>query len=124
MKIRLQYGLPFVSATVEFRGRRLMLADILVDTGSGGTILSVDRVADIGLQYEPDDLVHRIRGVGGSEFVFSKVVDKLLLDELQVTGFEVEVGAMDYGFSLDGIVGMDFLLQTGAVIDLGQLDVS
>jgi hypothetical protein len=101
-----------------------MRVGILVDTGSGGTILSVDKVAGIGLQYEPDELVHRIRGVGGSEFVFSKVVDRLSLDELQASTFEVEVGAMDYGFPMDGIVGMDFLLQTGAIIDLGQLDVS
>jgi hypothetical protein len=32
--------------------------------------------------------------------------------------FEIQVGAMRYGFPLDGIVGMDFLLATRAVIDL------
>jgi hypothetical protein len=40
-----------------------------------------------------------------------------------VDDFAIEVGAMDYGFSLDGIVGMDFLLQVGAVIDLSRLEV-
>ena len=30
---------------------------------------------------------------------------------------------MDYGFAIDGDVGMDFLLQVGAVIDLSRLEV-
>ena len=40
--------------------------------------------------------------------------------------FEIEVGAMDYGFrfELGGIVGMDFLEQVGAVIDLRRRRVT
>lgn len=68
-------------------------------------------------------MVHRIRGVGGAEFVFTKKVDQLVLDELQVSNFEIEVGAMDYGFEMDGIIGMDFLITTGALIDLSQLEI-
>ncbi len=30
---------------------------------------------------------------------------------------------MDYGFEMDGIVGMDFLMQVGAIIDLSKLEV-
>lgn len=30
---------------------------------------------------------------------------------------------MEYGFEIDGIIGTDFLMQTGAVIDLRQLEV-
>ena len=30
---------------------------------------------------------------------------------------------MDYGFEIDGIIGMDFLTQVGAVIDLARLEV-
>ncbi len=42
--------------------------------------------------------------------MFSKTIDRLSLGELTVADFEIEVGAMDYGFSfeLEGIVGMDF----------------
>ena len=73
------------------------------------------------------------KGCGGS----SKGVDKtefyrheqnwsnrmILVDSLQVNDFEVEVGAMDYGFAIDGIIGTDFLLQVGAVIDLPRLEI-
>lgn len=37
--------------------------------------------------------------------------------------FQVEIGWMDYGFSLQGIVGLDFLLKTRAVIDLADLEL-
>jgi len=30
---------------------------------------------------------------------------------------------MDYGFDIDGIIGMDFLLEVKAVIDLAKLEV-
>ena len=123
MKITLRHGLPFVSVTIAYRDRQLQLANVLLDTGSAGTVFSADRVLPIGLLYEADDAVHRIRGVGGAEFVFSKRVDSLSLGELSVADFNIEVGAMDYGFELDGILGLDFLTRVGAVIDLAQMDV-
>lgn len=57
------------------------------------------------------------------EFVFTKRVDSLAVGQLQVNDFQVEVGAMDYGFDIDGIIGMDFLIQVGAIIDLAKLEM-
>ena len=73
--------------------------------------------------YGANDPVHRIRGIGGSEFVFTKRLDQLAMGELHMLNFEVEIGAMSYGFEIDGIVEKDFLAGVAAVIDLGQLEV-
>ena len=123
MKIRLRDGLPYVTASLAYHGQQLSFRNVLLDTGSAGAIFSTDRVLTIGLTYEPDDRVHRIRGVGGTEFVFTKRVDCLVVGELQVNDFQIEVGAMDYGFDIDGIIGLDFLIQVGAIIDLSKLEV-
>lgn len=123
MTIRIQDGLSFVTIRLQYRDRHLDLPNVLLDTGSAGTIFSADQVLAIGLQYEADDPVHRIRGIGGAEFVFSKRVDSLSLGVLRVSDFDIEVGAMAYGIEMDGIVGLDFLIQVGAVIDLQQLEV-
>jgi len=40
-----------------------------------------------------------------------------------VEDFEVEIGGMDYGFPIGGILGMDFMLQAGAMIDLERLEI-
>jgi hypothetical protein len=97
--------------------------NVLLDTGSAGTIFSADKMASMGVQYEPEDMVHRIRGVGGAEFVFTKRMDRIRLGDLDVNRFEVEIGAMDYGYNIDGIIGVDFLMQVGAVIDLANLEI-
>jgi hypothetical protein len=123
VKIRLAGGLPFVTATIEFAGQKLALANVLLDTGSASSIFSTDRLLDVGVELEPQDPIYRIRGVGGTEFVFGKQVDALAPGTLVVRNFEVEVGALDYGFDLDGIVGTDFLIEVGALIDLFQLEV-
>ena len=118
MKIRIKNGLPYISATLAYRERHVILKNILLDTGSAGSIFSTDKIAAVGLTYEPEDFVHRIRGVGGSEFVFTKWVDLLTVGDLTIESFEVEVGAMNYGFEMDGIIGLDFLTHVGALIDL------
>jgi hypothetical protein len=95
MKIRINNGLPYISAILEYRGQRVTLKNVLLDTGSAGSIFSTDKIAVVGLTYEPDDFVHRIRGVGGSEFVFTKRLDLLSVGNLKVETFEIEVGAMN-----------------------------
>jgi predicted aspartyl protease len=123
MKIRLRDGLPYVVVSITHHDQQLTFENVLLDTGSAGTIFPTDKVLAIGLQYEADDLVHRIRGVGGAEFVFAKRVDRLSLGKLQVNDFEVEIGTMDYGLKIDGIVGVNFLTQVSAVIDLAKLEI-
>ena len=39
MNLRIIDGLPFVEVTITFRGKSLRLGDVLLDTGSAGTIL-------------------------------------------------------------------------------------
>jgi predicted aspartyl protease len=123
MKIQLKDGLPFVSTQLTYQGRRITLENVLLDTGSAGSIFPTDRVLSIGVEYEADDFVYRIRGVGGEEFVFAKRLDRVALGNLEVEDFEIEIGLMDYGFEIDGILGMDFLIEVGAILNLERLEV-
>ncbi len=123
MRIRIKNGLPYISATLIHHSQRVNLKNVLLDTGSAGSIFSTDKVAGIGLTYEPNDFVHRIRGVGGSEFVFTKQADELKVGDLKVKSFEIEIGAMNYGFDMDGIIGLDFLTRVGALIDLDRMEL-
>jgi Aspartyl protease len=123
MKIRLEHGLAYVEAVLTFRGRSLHLLDTILDTGSSSTIFSADRLLEIGVVPEPPDELRRLRGVGGTEYVFTKRLDVLAVDDTKVPDFEIEVGAMDYGFPADGIIGLDYLLRTGALIDLRRLEL-
>ncbi len=123
MKIRMQSGLPYVQVSLVYAGQHKMLDNVLLDTGSAGTVFSADSVLDMGLQCQFQDVVHRIRGVGGAEFVYSKCIDRLSLGKFELKDFDIEIGTMDYGFVIDGIVGINFLHQVGACIDLAQLEI-
>lgn len=123
MILRLYENLPFVEIVINYRNQELLLKNVLVDTGSAGTIFAADRLLAIGLLYEDNDPVDRIRGVGGSEWVFIKKIDSLRLGPLLLSDFAIEVGAMNYGFDIDGIIGMDFLTEVGATIDLKHLEI-
>ncbi len=123
MKIRLEHGLAYVEAVLAFRGRSLHLGNTILDTGSSSTIFAADRLLDIGVVPEPSDALHRLRGVGGTEYAFTKRLDLLAVGDMKLPDFEIEVGAMDYGFPAEGILGLDYLLRTGALIDLQRLEL-
>jgi hypothetical protein len=113
MKIHLQQGLPFIQVSLVHRHQQKIFNQVLLDTGSAGTVVSIDNVVDLGLQFEYQDPVHRICGVGGAEFVFSKRVDYLALGTFELRNFEIEIGTLDYGLAIDGILGIVIFLRTG-----------
>jgi hypothetical protein len=39
---------------------------------------------------------------------------------MQTGGFAIEIGAMNYGFDLDGMIGLDLLQQLKAIINIHE----
>ncbi|MEB3103546.1 retropepsin-like aspartic protease [Ferviditalea candida] len=124
MNIVVKYGLPFVEVTFGYQEKELHLKNVLLDTGSAGTVFSADVVDRIGVQVEPEDTLNKIRGVGGIEIVYSKRFDFVQLGDILLKGFEVEIGEMNYGMRIDGILGFDFIQCAGLVIDSKQLTIT
>ncbi len=122
-RLIIEDGLLLTDMELTYRRQSLGLKRVLVDTGSGGTIISTDLAESIGIIAEEDDMIYRISGVGGSEFVFSKRVDSIKMGEAEIRDFPLEVGAMNYGFDLDGIIGLDFLQQIKAIINIDKLTI-
>lgn len=114
-------NLPFIEITVYYNNQSIRLPHVLIDTGSSSTILKLDIVEEIGLTVELDDVLGTISGVGGSEFVFFKTVDAIEMNGFRIENFQVDIGTMDYGINVDGIIGMDFLLRAKGIIDLNEL---
>ena len=124
MQLQLRDGLPFTTVTICYLGNEIEIENVLVDTGSASTIFSADEVAKISIAPEPGDILYAIRGVGGSETVFNRLIDEIRVGDRGIEGFDIEVGGMDYGFPINGILGMDFLARLGAIIDLGNFRIS
>jgi len=43
------------------------------------------------------------------------------MGEMQIADFAMEIGAMNYGFDLDGMIGLDLLRQLKAIINIDEL---
>ena len=50
---------------------------------------------------EPNDVIREIRGVGGTEYVYEKYIEKIQFGSKCVENFKIQIGAMDYGFEMD-----------------------
>ena len=124
MPLTLRDDLPFTTVTVTYQGTTMDIPHVLVDTGSAATLLAADIVAALGIVPLPEDILHSLRGVGGTEVVFTRRLDSLQVGEHRLTNFEIEVGGMDYGFEMHGILGMDFLIQAGAIINLHEMTIT
>ncbi len=124
MQLIRRYNLPFTSVSIAYRGSSIEIPQVLVDTGSASTVISAALVDSIGIFPLPEDRIVTIRGVGGSEVVFRRQVDCLQVGEKELTNFELEVGGMDYGFEINGILGMDFLTEAKAIINLHTMSLT
>jgi hypothetical protein len=62
-----------------------------------------------------------LRGIGGHEMVFNRRIDRLQVGERALAQFAIEIAGMDYGFEINGILGMNFLREAGAVLNLRDL---
>ncbi|MCI1696506.1 retropepsin-like aspartic protease [Aneurinibacillus aneurinilyticus] len=123
ISITIKHDLPFVEAIVTFRGQTIKCENVLLDTGSAGTIFNVDKLIEIGVKPEPDDMTYTIYGVGGAEFVYSKTMDAIQIGDAKFKDFQIEIGAMDYGLELDGIIGFDFMKELRLVVDTKHMKV-
>lgn len=124
MRIRLEDGLPFVEATIVVGGKKVELPVALLDTGSAGTLVNADRLLAEGVTAEPTDRIGSVRGIGGVEYVLRKRASEVRLGDLSLPEVEVQVGALDYGFAVDAIIGAAVLCGLRAIIDLGRLELT
>jgi hypothetical protein len=115
----LEDGLPFVTVKLGRGAEELVLERVLLDTGSAASVFAVDEIATLGIVPEPADRVRRVVGIGGIELVLSKRIESLALGDIQVRDFPIQIGAMKYGFPLQGLLGTDFFVQARVILDLG-----
>ena len=123
MKIELRKNLIYTSISVCHNGLIIQIDDALIDTGSASTVVSIDILSEIGIKPESSDLIRTIRGVGGVEAVFSRKMDYLQVGEYRIKPFEIEIAGMDYGFGINAILGMDFLISAGVVLNLKKCEM-
>lgn len=73
VKLDLKYGLPFCNVNLCYNEKIISIKNVLLDTGSGGSVFKMDVVEDIGITIEDDDIIESISGIGGTELYIRKI---------------------------------------------------
>lgn len=125
MKIEMSDGLPLVSVLLSYNGKTIQLDDVLLDTGCSTTILDTDEVETIGLII---DRIYgrprRMYGVGGeSELCYEQVVSDITINHHFFDSFQLQLGITKETYGFNGILGIDFLIESGAIIDFKEMRV-
>ena len=120
-KLIIDEGLLLTDMEIRYKGNKLHLTRVLIDTGSSNSIISSEVAEIIGIVPEANDPVYRVRGIGGTELVFSKLLDSIKIGHMKVEHIQIEVGEMNYGFQLDGIIGLNLLKKMKAMINIDNL---
>ncbi len=123
MIIKTRYGLPFIEVELLHNGKILRFENFLLDTGSASTLIAAEIAVQLGLGPEPNDTIREIRGVGGTEYVYEKCIEKIHLGSRHLKNFKIQIGDMNYGFEMDGIIGYNFLKASKLLIDLDKMIV-
>jgi hypothetical protein len=124
MRIRIADNLPIIAATLEDGGIRLRFDKVLLDTGSVGTLFPFDILRDKGIQPPSNARIREMTGIGESvESVVEFRVESLAVGELHVANFVIQAGNIDYGYEFDAILGFDFLLEVGAMVDFDRMEM-
>jgi hypothetical protein len=69
-------------------------------------LLSADIADQVDIHPSHSDRLYIIRGVGGQEVVYSRKIDRIGVGQTQLASFDIEIGGMDYGFPINGILAV------------------
>jgi len=61
VNLEYKHGLPFCSIKVTQNDKSIIIGNVLVDTGSGGTVLKMDEVEKISITIEPTDTIETMK---------------------------------------------------------------
>lgn len=122
MKIQMEDGLPIVSVSLRYKGRVLILDNMLLDTGCSNTIFDTDEVEEVGLKIDrKNGKPRRMYGVGGeSELCYEQTVTGLEIDNFLLDSFQLQLGITKETYGFNGILGVDFMIKSGLVIDFNE----
>lgn len=123
MKIDYRDGLLFTSIVINYMGTEKLINNVIIDTGAAHSLISSDLVENMGIVYENGDRIVSMFGIGGEEFAFRKTIDKVTLGPAIIESHSLDFGFLDTDCGINGLIGLDLLMKSKAIIDLNRLKV-
>lgn len=124
MQIDLVDNLLQTSMVLTYRGRSVIIDNLVIDTGAAHSFISSDIVSDIGIKFENGDRLVRSFRIGGDEYSFIKQVDQIQLGDIVLNDVKLDFGVFNEDINyINGLIGLDILKSGNMIIDLHQMQM-
>lgn len=121
MNIRYEHGLLFIDVEIGYKGKSTIIKDVVIDTGASHTVISPDVVSNIGITAHPTDKFITMYGIGGEHYAYRKEIDSISICGSRLENKHIDFGLIDEDGSINGLIGLDVLMELGICIDLKEL---
>lgn len=124
MNIEYRDGLLFIDIELFYKGQYKAINNVVIDTGASSSIISPDCVDDIGIYADVNDRIMQYYGVGGSTHsAFIKQIDEIKIGSKSIKNINIDFGLIDSTGEINGLIGLDVLINIGAIINLENLTI-
>ena len=121
MKLEYREGLLFASIKINYNGKTVKINNVVVDTGASYCIIEPSAIEDLGIVFTKDDEIETFYGVNSLFSYVKRVTDNIILDNYTINSVPIYAGSV--ADNIDGLLGLDVLLNIGATIDLKNMEI-
>ncbi|NFR87133.1 MULTISPECIES: retropepsin-like aspartic protease [unclassified Clostridium] len=121
MNLRYENGLLFTNINIEYKGKKMLIENIVLDTGAAHTIIDPDIVTELGIKAEPSDNFITMYGIGGEHYAYRKNIDSISITNNKIENINIDFGIIDEDGFINGLLGLDVLVKLGVNINLKEL---
>lgn len=123
-ELQFKRGLLYTSIELKYGGKSVIIKDVIVDTGASHTIISSEFLEKMDIPFLDDDELVKATGYGGTVcYSVRKKVDEINYGDLSISNFKLDFGIIDPTDKINGLIGLDFLIGVGSIIDLIDLKI-
>lgn len=72
------------------------------------------------MNFDGTEEIRKMTGIGGDEYVLEKRIDAIEIDGVLSGSWPIQMGDIQYGYGIRGIIGSDLLLHFGILLDYDQ----
>ena len=121
MKLIYKEGLLFTTIKINYNGKTAEIGNIVIDTGASYCIIEPSVIEDLGITFTKDDEVETFYGVNSLFNYVKRTVDSIVIDNITINKVNVYIGSVTE--NIDGLLGLDALINSGAIIDLKNMEI-
>lgn len=123
-KLQYKNGLLYASVILQHGNKSITVDDVIVDTGAYHTIILTDYLKDLDVEFTEDDELVKSSGYGGLQMSsVRKSIDRVTIGDISLANMKIDFGEIDPYERVNGLIGLDFLITVGIIIDLVDLTV-